>query len=81
VPSDGKSPEQKKGPEYREYLQSVKTEMGTGRHKGTTKTTVVPDERKDRVAGYQHYHWDGKVSATVTPEPVKIKVNFRPEEG
>ena len=46
---------------------------------GTTKTTVVPDETKRRTAGYQHYAWDGRVSATVRPEAVKLKMKLSPE--
>jgi hypothetical protein len=64
---------------YKEKLRSL--QLNTGRNKGTTHTTVVPDERMDRVAGYQHEHWDGRVSATVTPLPVKVKASFKTEEG
>ena len=54
--------------DYRDKLRS----LGFSRHKGTSKTTVVPHERDGKTAGYQIEQWDDSVSAVVTPRPLNI---------
>lgn len=65
-----------------ETREEWKARMGIGQRstvarlvggEGTTQTKVVPDETKPRVAGFQTEHWSGRVDATVTPEPVRLR--------
>lgn len=50
------------------------------RHKGTSRTTAVIREEgrtRGQVGGSQTEHWDGRVDATATPEPVEVTMSRR----
>jgi len=42
---------------------------------GTTDTRPVENQIHGGVAGYQRHHWDGRIDAKVTPDPVKVEVH------
>lgn len=65
---------------FKEHI-GVGERQPTSKHSGSTKTYPVADElRHGRVAGYQHEHWDGRVSATVTPPALHVKMNMTTKE-
>lgn len=41
---------------------------------GTTDTRQVTNELTGGVAGYQRHHWDGRIDAKATPDPIHITV-------
>jgi hypothetical protein len=56
------------------WRETIGSGFGTGRHKGTTKTTEVLHEGTGKVGGAQVEHWDGSMDAQVKPETVKYSM-------
>jgi hypothetical protein len=52
-----------------------------GRRVGTDKRVNVIREDDGRVGGYHTHHWDGSVSATVRPDPIRKVGNTRSPVG
>ena len=61
------------------WKETVGIGFGTGRLKGTKKTTPVLHEDTGRVGGYQIEHWNDRVDADVRPETVKVKISMEGE--
>lgn len=56
------------------FKDKIRT-VGVGLRRGSTKTTVVRDERDGRVAGRQIEHWNDRVDAVVTPKTHRVKLS------
>lgn len=54
---------------------------GRLRRQGTTDTRPVTNELTGSTAGYQRHHWDGRLDAHVTPDPVKITIPLSPKRN